>query len=128
MDPIDFEYLAREVFKKAFGYANARVTKRSHDGGIDIVGSKTTRTGIERIIAQCKRKPLVGPEVGRELLGVLTSNSSISKAYLIVSGSVTDACRQFCLASGRIDIIDGPHIARLIVDHGISVKDATSRT
>jgi SNF2 family DNA or RNA helicase len=122
MNPMDFEVLSREVLKKAFRYANARVTKRSHDGGIDIVGSKTTRTGIERIIAQCKRKPLVGPEVGRELLGVLTSNSSLSKAYLIVSGSVTDACRQFCLASGRIDIIDGPHLARIIIDQGIAVK------
>lgn len=120
IDPLDFETLVKEVFSK-IGFTNVRTTKRSHDGGIDIIGYKRALGGTERVVAQCKRMETTGVDKARELLGVLAADPSVSKGYLITSGSVSPECRSFCEKDGRLAIIEGPLLATYVSQFGISV-------
>lgn len=120
IDPLDFETLVKEVFSK-IGFTNVRTTKTSHDGGVDILGYKRALGGTEKVIAQCKRMETVGVDAGRELLGVLASDQSVSKGYLITSGMVSPECRTFCEKDGRLAVIEGPLLATYVSQFEITV-------
>ncbi len=120
LNPIQFEEVVKTVFAK-IGFTNVRTTKRSHDGGIDVIGYKRSLGGTEKIIAQCKRMDRVGVEVARELLGVIAADQSIAKGYLVTSGTVSPECRAFCERDGRLSIIEGPTLAAYIVQFGVAV-------
>lgn len=114
MSPTDFEELASEFFIKQ-GYTNSKVTQRSHDGGIDVFGSRT-RGGIEEsFIAQCKRTSSVGVKVARELLGVLAASPNISYGFLITSGGFTEDCVRFAGANQKITLINGITFASFLI-------------
>lgn len=120
MDPLDFEKLICELFIK-FGYINAKTTKRSHDGGIDIAALKWTVGGEERAVIQCKRKTYtVGIEYARELLGVVESDPSLSKGYLVVSGEISEECKSFCKRNGKLAYLDGIGVAKYINEFKMS--------
>ena len=44
-DPHDFEHIVKRVFQEALGFANARVTGRSADGGIDVAATRVSGEG-----------------------------------------------------------------------------------
>lgn len=124
MDPLDFEKIICHLFVK-FGFNKAKVTKKSHDGGIDIAALRWTIGGEERVIVQCKRKiDAVGVEHARELLGVLESDSSLSKGYLITSGSISEECKSFCKRNGKLAYLDGVSVAKYINEFKIQDLDS----
>ena len=126
LSPGDFENAVMHMWQQAFGYANARVTGRSGDGGIDIEATKITRGKLERIIVQCKRWLDVCPAPARELLGVLASDPSLTKGYLVTSGRFTNACSVFCQKNaGRLEAIDGVQLARRIREFHIKIPGVT---
>lgn len=112
MAPDEFEKFACLLFQR-LGYENARVTGRSGDGGIDIRGTKSMPGGTDILVVQCKRKESVGVAAARELLGVKISVRATT-AYLVTSGSFTDACREFA-QENSIMLLDGVQI----VDHAL---------
>jgi HJR/Mrr/RecB family endonuclease len=119
LKPLEFEELVKAVFGK-LGFSNARTTKRSHDGGIDIIANRMSIGGrTERVIAQCKRMDRVGIDVGRELLGVIAADSTIAKAFLVTSGLVSQDCRAFCERDGRLAVIEGPLLTTYAVQFGL---------
>ncbi len=120
MDPLHFEEVVRRLFVK-LGFANARLTKGSYDGGVDIQASRPSMAAVERVIVQCKRIDSCGAKYARELYGVLQSNSNISKAFLAVSGECTDECRRFCLGKGNLVMLDGLVLARYIKDRRVEL-------
>ena len=120
VDPLHFEEIVRRFFVK-FGYLNARLTKASYDHGIDIEGSKESIGGTERIIIQCKRMEIVGANYARELYGVLTSKPKVTKAYLVVSGRLSDECQRFCKSKGNLIAIDGITLAAYIKRYDINL-------
>ena len=120
LDPRAFEALVQKLFVK-LGYPNARTTQISHDGGIDIRASRPVLGGTEHIIVQCKRQPTATVEHARALLGVLESDPSFAKGYLVTSGTVSRECRIFCQSNGRLAIVEGPLVAKYVKDFSIPI-------
>jgi SNF2 family DNA or RNA helicase len=120
INPIHFEKVVRRFFVK-LGYLNSRLTKASYDKGIDIYGSRNTIGGIEKIIVQCKRMEVVGANYARELYGVFISKPDIAKAYLVVSGKISDECTRFCRSKGNLVAIDGMTLAGYIKRYSIDL-------
>ena len=116
-----FEEVVRRFFIK-LGYLNSRLTKASYDKGIDIYGSKNTVGGTEKIIVQCKRMESVGANYARELYGALTSKPDVAKAYLVVSGRLSEECQRFCRSKGNLIAIDGISLAGYIKRYNIDMK------
>jgi hypothetical protein len=120
MDPLHFEEVVKRLFIK-LGYLNARLTKGSYDGGVDIQASRYSMGAVERVIVQCKRIDSCGAKYARELYGVLQSDPNISKAFLAVSGKCTDECRRFCLGKGNLVMLDGLSLAKYIKDRRVEL-------
>ena len=112
--PDDFEMITKEFFVK-LGYTNARVTKKSHDGGIDVFGSRKTDPTSDTIVAQCKRTDTVGVKVARELLGVMASKPNIQKGFIVTTGTFTEECRRFSVENSKLNLIDGPQFANYLI-------------
>lgn len=89
-----FEVLVAEIFD-AFGF-DVELTKRTRDGGRDIVAIKNKEIAIKYLI-ECKR-PDIGNKVGvrpvRELLGV-KSDEKATKAILATTSYFTSDARMF---------------------------------
>lgn len=113
LDPLKFEEIVKQLFYK-LGYQNAKTTKKSHDGGIDIVASRLIAGGTEKAIVQCKRTAKIGVDYARALLGVVAADQSISKAYLVTSGIASNECKLFCDRDGRLVLMEGPMLANYI--------------
>jgi hypothetical protein len=118
LKPLDFEELVKAVFGK-LGFSSVTTTKRSHDGGIDIIANRMSIGRTERVIAQCKRTDRVGVDVGRELLGVIAADPTIAKAFLVTSGLVSQECRAFCERDGRLAVVEGPLLTTYAVQFGL---------
>lgn len=113
VSPTDFENIAREFFAKQ-GYTNAKVTQRSHDGGVDVFGSRKRNGAEESFIAQCKRTSSVGVKVARELLGILAANPAITNGFLITSGEFTEECLRFAEGIPKLTLINGITFANFL--------------
>lgn len=122
LDPRGFEeFVAR--FLRALGYANARTRRHTADGGIDVEASRQGPEGIERVIAQCKRYTgTVAVDVARELLGVLTDQNDVSKAFLVTTGLASRECRRFCRRNARLVLIEGPKLASYVSQWHVPVE------
>lgn len=123
LPPGEFERCVCDIFRLVLGYPNARVVGGSSDRGIDIEASRVVEGKHERIAVQCKRMPKVGPQYVRELLGVLAANSSLTKGYLVTSGSLTKQCQEEIHKSqGRLEGISGIQLAKWILDAKIELR------
>ena len=118
LEPLQFEELVKAIFGK-LGFSNARTTKRSHDGGVDIIANRMSIGRSEKVIAQCKRMDRVGVDVGRELLGVIAADPTVAKAFLVTSGLVSQECRAFCERDGRLAVVEGPLLTTYAVQFGL---------
>jgi SNF2 family DNA or RNA helicase len=115
LDPFEFEHFVSDLFSK-MGYFS-KVTKKSSDGGVDIIAKIVTSTGIDEIIIQCKHKQNISSTVGvdkvRELFGVLSSQRHLNKAILITNGRFTSGVYDFA-KDKAIELIDGTKLRGLI--------------
>lgn len=116
-----FEHIVAALFR-GLGYVNARVTPRSHDGGVDVIATKASLGSTERIVAQCKRMDVVGVEHARELLGVISSDTAVSKGFLVTSGRFSNECQAFCQHDGRLACIDGARLVSMLRQFGIDPR------
>jgi SNF2 family DNA or RNA helicase len=121
MSPSDFERVVKDLLH-SLGYPNSKVTGRTGDGGIDVISSRNTSDGIVRVIAQCKRyKGTVGVETARAFMGVIASDESIEKGYLVTTGELTRECIAFCEKSGVIVALDGLQAANYVRKFGVPI-------
>jgi HJR/Mrr/RecB family endonuclease len=120
--PAAFEQLVQELMHH-FGYPNVMVTGRSRDGGIDVISTRNTSEGIVRVVAQCKRyRGTVGVEVARALGGVIASDESVRKGFLVTTGEFSRDCLTFCERSGGVIVpIDGLLVANYIKQFGLAI-------
>jgi hypothetical protein len=111
IDPLDFEELVRMLLER-MGF-EARLTKASHDGGIDIVAINPAPITGGKVIVQCKRyRATIGSPVVRDLYGALT-DAGASKAILITTSRFSPDARKF--AQGKpIDLIDRTQLEDLL--------------
>lgn len=117
--PSNFEALIRELMHY-WGFPNVRVTGKSHDGGIDVLSTRNTSNGVERVAAQCKRyRGNVSVSVAREFFGAISSDKSIKQGFLVTTGEFTAECLQFCQSSGMIRAISGIELAKYVKQFGL---------
>jgi len=118
VSPTDFEEITRGFFVKQ-GYTNSKVTQRTHDGGIDVFGSRKRDDVEESFIAQCKRTSSVGVKVARELLGVLAANPQVTNGFVITSGDFTEECLRFAGGNPKLTLINGITFANFLMQFKI---------
>ena len=118
LSPTDFEDAVCELFR-AMGYA-VRLTGRTRDGGFDIEGKRTTETGEERVVVECKHYPggTVGTDTVRKLAGVLLRRPDIHRAMLVTSGRFSADCQKEARET-RVGLVDGAALTALMAKHGI---------
>lgn len=117
---VEFEILIEHLMHY-LGYPNVRVTKKSHDGGVDVISTRIGTKGTERIAAQCKRyKQPIGVKIAREFLGAIQDDKSIVKGYLVTTSEFSSECISFCLRHG-IEMIPGAKIAEYVKQFGLEV-------
>lgn len=124
--PAEFERAVMMVFRDALGFSNARVVGRAGDGGIDVEATKMSLGKLERVVIQCKRMSSVGPGVARELLGVLAADERLTGGFLVTSGVLTRACREFCDKQKSLRGIDGLQLAKWIREKKLRIAGVTS--
>ena len=118
--PSDFEELVRELMHY-LGYPNVKVTGKSHDGGIDVLSTRNTDKGVERVAAQCKRyRGNVSVHTARDYFGAISNDKSIKLGFLVTTGEFTAECLQFCESSGMIRAISGIEFAKYVKQFGLS--------
>lgn len=109
----EFELLIEHLMHY-LGYPNVRVTKKSHDGGVDVISTRIGEKGTERVAAQCKRyKQPIGIKIAREFLGAIQDDKTIVKGFLVTTSEFSSECISFCLRHG-IEMIPGPKIAEYV--------------
>lgn len=117
--PSEFEELVRELMHY-LGYPNVKVTGKSHDGGIDVLSTRNTSNGIERVAAQCKRyRGNVAVHAARDFFGAISNDKSIKQGFLVTTGEFTAECLQFCQSSGMIRAISGIELAKYVQQFGL---------
>ena len=100
LDGWEFEEEAAEILRLN-GY-QATVTKKTGDGGIDIILKKNGR----KIIAQCKHySSAVGPEVPRALWGV-REDFKADGVMLIASSGITQTSKDFISNKPTFEVLD----------------------
>lgn len=100
LDGWDFEEETAKIFRLN-GY-KARVTRRTSDGGVDIIMSKEGK----KTIVQCKHYQYpVGVSVARELNG-LKDDFGADELIIIASSGVTNSCNEFVANKPYFKIMD----------------------
>jgi len=130
MTPARFEQVVVDVLV-AMGYGGTRedaanVVGKSGDGGIDGV-IKEDRLGLDTIYVQAKRwDGTVGRGEVASFVGSLLSFQS-GKGVFITTGTYSNDARRYVnqmRSDKRVVLIDGPFLARLMIEHGVGVTVA----
>lgn len=109
----EFEMLVGEGFRQQ-GYQVEETGGGGADGGVDLVLSRPSTTGREKVLVQCKqwRAFKVGVDVVRELYGVMAARGAAA-GVVVTSGRFTDEAVAF--AKGRnVRLVDGSALHQLI--------------
>ena len=107
LTPEEFEVAVGKLFQE-MGY-NLTVTKKSGDGGIDLDGFNLGLGG-GRVVVQCKRyMDTVSVSAVRDLFGVVASDNSIERGFLVTTGRISQAGKDFARGK-RITLIEGEEL------------------
>jgi restriction system protein len=129
MPPARFEALIGELLiQMGFDESTVRVTKRSGDGGIDVVGVYRA-AGLTEVDAavQVKRwKSNVRAPVVTQLRGSLQVHQ---QGIIITTSDFSKGARKEASASNKthIGLIDGEQLLDLLIKHGVGVEEQTLR-
>lgn len=106
--------------------ANAEHTGRSGDEGIDGIIHRDA-LGLDRVYLQAKRytENAVGPEAINAFFGALQRKGA-DRGVFITSSTFTAGARAAEEDFRSIVLIDGPMLARLMVDHSVGVQVAST--
>jgi restriction system protein len=124
VDPTEFEHLVSRLLAE-MGFEDLEVTKRSHDGGIDVRGTLVVAGVVRtRMAIQAKRYKEgnnVGPHVVTQLRGSLLPNE---QGLVVTAADFTSAAKKEACHPQKqpIDLMDGAHFVDLLVEHRIGVK------
>ena len=98
----------------SLGYPNVKVTGKSHDGGFDVISTRNTENGVERVVAQCRHRKHVDIHAAKDFLGAISNDKSIKQGFLVTTGEFTPECLQFCQTNEIIKAIPGIELARFV--------------
>jgi restriction system protein len=124
--PESFERLVVELLV-AMGYGGSRkdagaAVGRSGDGGIDGI-IKEDRLGLDTIYIQAKRwdQPVSRPEI-QKFVGALQGVRAKKGVFITTSRYTEDAMKYAANVDTKLVIIDGPTLARYMIDFGLGVS------
>ncbi|MGL5307081.1 MAG: restriction endonuclease [Aeromonas veronii] len=126
LSPRFFEQLVVDLMV-AMGYGGsqqdaARTTRYSGDGGIDGI-IKEDRLGLDSIYLQAKRytdKTVGSPEI-QSFAGALDLHKARKGVFITTSSFSREAQEYVGLIEKRIVLIDGSHLAALMIEYGVGV-------
>ncbi|MBA3914539.1 MAG: restriction endonuclease [Acidobacteriales bacterium] len=128
--PRFFEKLVLDLIK-AMGYGGSvknagEVVGRSGDGGVDGM-IKGDKLGLDVLYLQAKRwEAKVGRPILQGFAGSLEGFKA-RKGVLLTTSKFSEEAKEYSRHIGkRIVLIDGEHLAELMIDHGIGVTEVTS--
>jgi restriction system protein len=128
--PAFFERLVVELLVK-MGYGGSlrdagEAVGRSGDGGIDGI-IKEDRLGLDVLYIQAKRweAPVGRPEV-QKFAGALQGHRARKGVFLTTSSFTKDALEFARMVDSKIVLIDGPSLAKLMIDHTVGVSPVRS--
>jgi predicted Mrr-cat superfamily restriction endonuclease len=126
LDSFKFEQLVRSVLL-GLGAHEARIVPRAQDKGADILASFVVAGAFRLLVAvQVKHfqpEPPVGPEVVQQLIQGIEAEAA-NLGMVVTSGTISEdasaaADLYFDQKGIRIELIDGPQLAALIVERGL---------
>ena len=126
LDSFKFEHLVRSVLL-SLGAHEARIVPRSQDKGADILASFIVAGAFRLLVAvQVKHfrpKPPVGAKVVQQLIQGIEAEAA-NLGMVITSGTISAeasaaADNYFEQKGIRIELVDGPQLAALIVERGL---------
>lgn len=95
---------------------------KSGDEGIDGV-IKEDKLGLDVIYIQAKRwEPTVGRPELQKFAGALQGQRARKGVFITTSGFSKEARDYVSLLELKIVLIDGDHLAQLMIDHGVGVN------
>ena len=132
INPVRFERLILDLLL-AMGYgggdlANSRMTKSSGDGGIDGIIHEDA-LGLDAVYIQAKRYApdiRVGRPAIQQFVGSLNGEGATKGMFVTTSDFSTEARAFLGKVQHRIVLINGQELARLMIRHGVGVRDRTS--
>jgi len=111
----EFEWLVEDLYKH-MNYST-KLTKDTHDGGIDIIAEKTEAGQKEKIFIQCKKyKSNIGVKELRSLLGVV-SDKKATKGALVCCSTFTPQAKKMAKQNSRIEIINYIDLVKLLNEY-----------
>ena len=123
ISPDSFERLVVDLLEK-MSYGKGEAVGRSGDGGIDGIINQDA-LGLEKVYIQAKRwQNQVGEPEIRNFSGSLDARGA-SKGVFVTTSSFSGSARQtattISAGSKFIRLIDGPELAKLMLDHDVGV-------
>jgi restriction system protein len=132
VSPRFFERLVVDLLVR-MGYGGSRedageAIGQSGDGGIDGI-IKEDKLGLDTVCVQAKRwQNPVGRPVVQAFAGSLEGRRA-RKGVLLTTSTVTRDAEEYVNAiEKRIVLIDGPRLARLMIEHGVGVREIATYT
>lgn len=129
LDPAGFERLVLAVLG-SMGYGRSGAIEHSGkpgDGGIDGIISQDP-LGLDRIYLQAKRyapgHTVQRPDL-QQFVGALMSAQGDRGVFLTTSTFSAGAVQEAERVNARIELIDGPRLAALMLQHGVGVQART---
>ena len=121
VSPYFFEKLVLILLQK-MEYGSGKVTKKSHDGGIDGIIS-TDKLGLDDLYMQAKRYAgaVSLPDIQKFIGAIQTTKTK--RGVFITSGSFSDTAHNYILKSGlNIQLIDGDKLSDLMYTYNVGLK------
>jgi len=123
MDWEEFEHLIREVFEREFNKdgAEVKITRASHDGGVDAVVFDPDPLRGGKIVIQAKRYTnTVGVSAARDLNGTVV-NEGATKGILVTTADYGPDAYEF-VKDKPLTLLNGSNLLHLLEKHGHRAK------
>lgn len=132
LSPVRFERLILDLLK-AMGYGAGtfgthQLTKASGDGGIDGIIHEDA-LGLDAVYIQAKRYQVetkVGRPAIQQFIGSLTGEGATKGVFVTTSDFSAEAQGYLAKVQHRVKLIGGRELARLMIRHGVGVRDRVS--
>jgi len=122
MDPYMFEYLVGDLLIE-IGYENVQVTKRSGDGGVDVLANLTVSgvTNVKTVIQVKRFKSNIDVKVIRELRG---SAEVDQRGLIITTAKFGKGAVEESMAPNKmpVSLVDGDKLLDLMFKYSVGIK------
>lgn len=115
LDPTDFEHVVEYLYHE-MGY-ETKMTKKTYDGGRDIIADKSVPGKKEHLVISCKRvKSTVSATDYREIMAVVEDEKA-TKGVVIATSDFSSDARKYEKKNPRIELINQESLHKLLNEY-----------